>query len=850
MTHMMTIFNHYPLITGVLTFSDPVLLAGLLAAGIPVLLHMLNRVRSPIVPFSTLRFLRITAQKTSRKRQIQQFLLLLLRMAVFALIAMAIAGPLVHGGTPQLAYGMVVLMLAGLVGAAAAVAALVNQWERPHPPTAPVTASGSVPGSTAAAASGNVVRRRPWAVLGLLLAALAAFAASVAGLTSNKFFPSSAVHFNGANSAVVIILDNSQSMLAVEGGQTRLERAVRLTRQLILRTLHPARQAVLLTNPGSAPIPDALSANRINAVGRLENISSQGRALPMTLLVARAAKLLNASHLPEKVLIIISDFAGPAASETNMFAGLKPTPGIQLVLMPQGEHNAPDDVAIESFRVIRGQAVVGSPITCKAKLVNNGTTAVVPGVDLAMEGTPLPESMAKVTLGPAGTSQAVRAVKLRCTLKAPGWQLIEAEINNPTGVLPWADHRRLILKTASKIKALVVGNSSHPLPGSAAFYAAAALAPYANSQVSPGASPPWSIRSRTIGYRRLPTTGLHPFGAIFLCDVPALTHADAQRLQAFAKSGGRICWLLGPSVNRKIYNSAIYKGFGLLPGELRRIVSSTRGQKVSTVDARSYLCGRLFNSNRPFRRIVVADMWTLGLPNSATKTVMAVQSGRPLLFDQIVGKGRIYTFTSSPAGGWSNIGATSVFLPLVVRIALGNAAAAARIASFEAGDRISLPLPQSVAPMSVNVILPKSHATINIKPKQGPSGHWRWGFRQTDQSGIYQWTTFNGKKSGRFVINPPGDEADLHPTPAAILAKMVKLKHPVLIASTAAKLLSVIKKTNSGSSLMPGILALVAILAVLEVLVSNRRPPAKTMIPAPTQSGGGGSPALPERQAA
>ena len=76
------------------------------------------------------------------------------------------------------------------------------------------------------------------------------------------------------------------------------------------------------------------------------------------------------------------------------------------------------------------------------------------------------------------------------------------------------------------------------------------------------------------------------------------------------------------------------------------------------------------------------------------------------------------------------------------------------------------------------------------------------------------------------LILPPGSEANLHPTPAAVLAKMVKLKHPVLIASTAQKLLAVIKKTNAGSSLMPGILALVALLAVFEALVSNRNSPA------------------------
>src|SRR5689334_10050751 len=97
-----------------ITFSDPLMLIGLLAAGVPVLLHLLNRIRSPIVPFPTLRFLKITAQKTSRRRQLQHWLLLLVRMAVFALIAMALALPLVRGGSSTLAYTFIFLFLIGL----------------------------------------------------------------------------------------------------------------------------------------------------------------------------------------------------------------------------------------------------------------------------------------------------------------------------------------------------------------------------------------------------------------------------------------------------------------------------------------------------------------------------------------------------------------------------------------------------------------------------------------------------------------------------------------------------------------------------------------------------------------
>ena len=55
-----------------ITFADPLMLAGLAAAAIPIVLHLLNQMRAPVVPFPTLRFLRITSQKTARRRHTMQ----------------------------------------------------------------------------------------------------------------------------------------------------------------------------------------------------------------------------------------------------------------------------------------------------------------------------------------------------------------------------------------------------------------------------------------------------------------------------------------------------------------------------------------------------------------------------------------------------------------------------------------------------------------------------------------------------------------------------------------------------------------------------------------------------------
>lgn len=71
------------------------LFAGL-AAGIPLLLHLIHKRQLKEVPFATLRFIRISEQKTRNRRRIQDLMLLLLRMGVLLLLAFGLAQPVLQ----------------------------------------------------------------------------------------------------------------------------------------------------------------------------------------------------------------------------------------------------------------------------------------------------------------------------------------------------------------------------------------------------------------------------------------------------------------------------------------------------------------------------------------------------------------------------------------------------------------------------------------------------------------------------------------------------------------------------------------------------------------------------------
>ncbi len=80
-----------------LTFLNSTFLIGLLGALLPLLIHLLNRRRIKIIPFSTLKYLTPLQKKQMRRMRIREILLLLVRMAIVAFLALAMARPALKG---------------------------------------------------------------------------------------------------------------------------------------------------------------------------------------------------------------------------------------------------------------------------------------------------------------------------------------------------------------------------------------------------------------------------------------------------------------------------------------------------------------------------------------------------------------------------------------------------------------------------------------------------------------------------------------------------------------------------------------------------------------------------------
>ena len=76
-----------------MTFAAPLFLLAALAGLIPVFVHLIHRQKARVVHYSTLRFLRISVQRTRRRKYIEDMSLLAVRVAVLLLIAVGLARP-------------------------------------------------------------------------------------------------------------------------------------------------------------------------------------------------------------------------------------------------------------------------------------------------------------------------------------------------------------------------------------------------------------------------------------------------------------------------------------------------------------------------------------------------------------------------------------------------------------------------------------------------------------------------------------------------------------------------------------------------------------------------------------
>jgi len=83
-------------------FLHPAFLLGLAALSVPIVIHMVFKMKARVVPFPSVRFLQQVDRKVAKRQKIREILILVLRCLALAFLALGLAGPVLKPSTGSL----------------------------------------------------------------------------------------------------------------------------------------------------------------------------------------------------------------------------------------------------------------------------------------------------------------------------------------------------------------------------------------------------------------------------------------------------------------------------------------------------------------------------------------------------------------------------------------------------------------------------------------------------------------------------------------------------------------------------------------------------------------------------
>ena len=763
------------------------------AAAIPVVLHMIHRQRAKQAPFPTLRFLRISVEKTRRRKRVQDVLLMLVRAAVLVLIALGLARP-------------TVTHLRVLLGS--------------------------------------------------------------------------------APSAVVLLIDNSASMGAVDRQQSRFELAVGAASQ-ILDELGPSDQVALLLT-GGPPHPELgqldSTQERIRQVLPQCRVSYEGADLGARIREAR--RLLAESDAPNKQIYVLTDMqarswdglkqetgdgglsqflrskngtvpfadsqsaTSPAGADTGSSPGKEnPREGDSPIFAAQKSGQSPavgadipvmvvdcggeplPNVAVEGVEVKAPVPVAGLPIAIGADLWNTSEHPQQRMVELVIDGQK-EQSSPLLSLPPRGRIKHDFAF----TFHRSGLHQGEVRLVGQDGS-KLDDLRFFSLELDQGIPVAIVKPRRHEIPClEETFYIERAFAPAkaAGSAITVTPLVADQLRSEPLG----------KYKVLFCANLPALEPETARRIGEYVAGGGNLVWFAGDRVEPDAYNRMNASAREqLLPAPLVdvRAVRPAEGRDswhVNFLDAKYPALATLVEPPKLFESILVFKHVRMAADKVHGGWVLArLDDGEPLLVQRQVERGKVLFLGTAAQTGWSNLPLRPIFLPLLVRLTFALAAAEQTGHDLLAGTPLVLPLDKQPGPVNIELQRPGNETLRLRSQSEKDPGSQIFRYADTHEIGNYlvRGLDAGGPPPRVFSVNTDPGEAD----PTTIGRDEIQSRldpAPVIFADDPTDLSATFARLREGKSLWGFFLWAVLAILVFETFLANRWSPKERSFPSPSGS--------------
>ena len=657
-------------------FLAPAALAGLAALSLPVIIHLLNKLRIREVRWAAMRFLQAAAQKNQRRVKMQDLLLLILRCLVLALIVFAFARPTFQS----------------------------------------VEKSSLVAGDP---------------------------------LT------------------VMVLLDQSASMGASDGVETRFAAARTATLNFLEELPSGSAAGLLLVNDGYAS-PVSRPSRDLSLVRRsveLAKLTDRGTDFQPAIRAAVEA-LRTLPGRREIHLFTDNQLAGWRTLEP-VREFLKTAPDIKVVIATPGAtaDGSARNLAITHLKLDTAIPVAGQPLRVLVEVANTGDTPA-DSVRLALavdEDAPSADAVIN-QLAPGGT----RYIPLLVRLPGTGFHTLTASL--PPDRLTFDNHRTLALEIAPARDVLVVESRRGPaLWQGTGHFLATALAPVDEE----AASRHYLHVTRTTA-ADLDPSKLSGYAVIFLAAADALPPPIVTALAAFVNEGGGLVVMPGEATPAGVFLDAPWPD--LLPAAINPPSEPSQG----AIEPGPYNHPLLTLWNDPaagnLAALRFAKVFSLDpVKAPEVSTVLRLADTTPVIMERTVGKGRVVLFAAPPVPSWTNLPLHPAFVPLMHRLYAATARASSLKVNLSPGDTFQAPVPIEQLNRDVYVRGPGEDAkpvAVGRTELVGTQAMLR--VRNVAAAGRYTaYVGQNERPDFTFAVQSPADESDLKTSPADILTNEV-----------------------------------------------------------------------------
>lgn len=683
-----------------MVFLNPSILLGLLAASIPILIHLLNFRKLEKVEFSTLSFLKELQNSTIKKIKIKQWLLLLIRVLIIIFLVVAFARPTLES---------------------------VN----------------------------------------------------IAGATST------------AKSSAVFIIDNSFSMNYVGDDGSNFSRSKKNAKEIISQMQDGDEFSFIFSTDSIIS-----STNIEQSLSIIDNLETNYFSPILFEKIQKAITFLKGSKNINKEIFLFSDFQKSTfieEADSTLLTEIVQQNGIKLYSFDMSLQES-KNISINNLQLSNSIVEINKPLTFTAR-INNYTDENISNITASLFLNNKRVAQQNVNL----SQRESKNIELESSLSTTG--LIEVRVELEEDNILEDNIFYLNFWVPEKIKTLILYNNNADL-----IFLEAAL----NSSSTSG-----QIEFNSIQAERSSNEELEKYDLIVLMSGEL---NNTNKILGYLNNGGNLVFI--PPNN--ITNSELSKIKNVinLPAYTSIVTSSTNRNylEFGKINFNHPIFMSLFeNSKKNEIESPVISKYVKFNPTPRVNSIISLIDGSVFLGEYSFGEGTILFMNTAPNLEWNNLPIKGIFAPLITRMVIYLSSAQKEDNYHLPGEKIDLTVNNLAFPL-IDAELPIGNDKINLQEYNQNI----YSYKNTSQIGSYKF--YNNNEMMYFTtVNPNSKESDLTKLDDNILSDYYNklFDNNYLVFKSGESYLDKIKQARFGTELWQYFLAIVLILAIIEMFIAR-----------------------------